>query len=210
MLQLRGAPALSDFRLKKLLDQLKLVAPTVENVYAEFQHFAELATELSTQHKDVLAKLLTYGPKAEIKAAQGELFLVLPRFGTISPWSSKATDIAHNCGLEVVKRLERGIAYYIQSSSPLSQLEREAIVPLIHDRMTETILDDANDATRIFQHAEPKPFISVDILQGGKAELSRANVDLGLALAEDEIEYLVENFTALGRNPTDVELMMFA
>lgn len=210
MLQLRGAPALSDFRLNKLLNQLRIAAPAVENLYAEYLHFAELSSALNAEQESILAQLLTYGPQTEAQLAQGEFFLVLPRFGTISPWSSKATDIAHNCGLAQVKRLERGVAYYLQVSAPLVADERNAIAGLIHDRMTETVLFDAQEAACLFQHAEPKPVTWIDILQGGSVALAEANIRLGLALAEDEIDYLVENFSVMGRNPTDIELMMFA
>jgi len=114
MLQLRGAPALSSFRSDKLLDQLQTTATTITGLYAEFIHFAELQAPLSAEQERLLQRLLNYGPTSQSAVPGtpvGELFLVLPRFGTISPWSSKATDIAHNCGLDAVQRLERGIAY---------------------------------------------------------------------------------------------------
>ena len=132
---------------------------------------------------------------------------MVPRFGTISPWSSKASDIAHNCGLDKVLRLERGIVYYVEGATAA---DREAIAAALHDRMVETVLADSSDAEQLFSHAEPAPLDTVDILAGGRDALVAADKSLGLALAEDEIDYLVDNYKILDRNPTDVELMMFA
>ena len=142
---------------------------------------------------------------------QGELLLVVPRFGTVSPWSSKATDIAHVCGLGAVTRIERGVAYYIVSSQPLSQADHAAIAAVIHDRMTENVLDSIDAAAGLFAHHAPQPLATVPVLAQGRAALERANAELGLALSEDEIDYLVAAFTEqLRRDPSDVELMMFA
>ncbi len=210
MLQLRGAPALSSFRLKKCLDQLTNAVPVITGVYAEYMHFAELAEPLDEEQRQVLERLLTYGPQTQTEQAVGELLLVVPRFGTISPWSSKATDIAHNCGLQSVRRLERGVAYYLKSSAELSAQERRVAAEILYDRMTEAVLSKMEEAEALFHHAQPKPVAHVNLLQDGREALMEANTNLGLALAEDEIDYLVENFTAMGRNPTDVELMMFA
>lgn len=207
MLELRGAPALSPFRQTKVLTKLQQFLPQVDGVYAEFMHFAQLDADLTASELDVLERLLRYGPKVEVQQGQGELFLVVPRLGTISPWSSKATDIARNCGLTKVKRLERGIAYYVTG---IGAAEREQVAALLHDRMVEAVLDNLAAAEQLFTVAEPAPLASVDILAGGKAALEQANQELGLALADDEIDYLLENYQALGRNPTDVELMMFA
>ncbi len=210
MLQLRGAPALSSFRLNKLLDQLTSACGSVSGLYAEYVHFAELETDLTDQQQAVLERLLTYGPSAETESCEGELFLVVPRFGTISPWSSKATDIAHNCGLQNVRRLERGVAYYLKASTALSAQEWQAVAEVLHDRMTEAVLSNMQQAEALFHHAQPEPVAYVDLIDGGRQALVDANTTLGLALAEDEIDYLVENFTAMKRNPTNVELMMFA
>jgi phosphoribosylformylglycinamidine synthase len=139
------------------------------------------------------------------------LFLVTPRLGTLSPWASKATDIARHCGLEQVLRIERGTAYWVSTAGvSLSEEARQVLAGLLHDRMTETVLGALDDADKLFVHMDPQPLTSVDILAGGRAALEAANRSLGLALSEDEIVYLVENFTRMGRNPTDVELMMFA
>ncbi|MBD9426575.1 phosphoribosylformylglycinamidine synthase [Pseudomonas sp. PDM15] len=208
MLILRGAPALSAFRHGKLLSQLTARVPAVTGLYAEFAHFAEVTGVLTADEEQVLARLLKYGPSVPVQEPSGKLFLTIPRFGTISPWSSKASDIARNCGLAKIERLERGVAYYV--SGELSEADIQAAAALLHDRMTQLVLSTLEDAAGLFSHAQPKPLTAVDILGGGRAALEQANVQLGLALAEDEIDYLVKSFTELGRNPHDVELMMFA
>ena len=215
MLELRGAPALSAFRHAKLLAALREAAADVESLAAQYVHFVDHDGELSAEEREVLEQLLDYGSQvqgsdAEGARAEGQLFLVVPRIGTQSPWSSKATDIARNCGLGKVRRLERGIAYRVKLRGMLSEQAFEAIRATLHDRMTETVLADASDAARLFAHHEPAPLGSVDLLEGGREALVAANIALGLALAEDEIDYLVAAFRDLGRNPTDVELMMFA
>ena len=208
MLILRGAPALSAFRHGKLLEQLTSKVPAVTGLYAEFAHFADVTGVLNADEEQVLARLLKYGPSVPVQEPSGKLFLTIPRFGTISPWSSKASDIARNCGLAKVQRLERGIAYYV--SGELSEADSAAVAALLHDRMTQLVLSALEDAAVLFSHAEPKPLTAVDVLGGGRAALEQANQDLGLALAEDEIDYLVKSFNDLGRNPHDIELMMFA
>lgn len=207
---LRGSPALSEFRTNKLLDLCREHALPISDIYAEFVHFADLTAELSASELETLQQLLTYGPTIEEHEPKGLLMLVTPRPGTISPWSSKATDIAHNCGLSSIARLERGCAYYVQSETPLTEAQTKQLSALIHDRMMETVFDQLEQAEQLFHHAEPAEMTAVDILSGGKKALEEANVSLGLALADDEIDYLVENFTKLGRNPNDIELMMFA
>ncbi|OPX56225.1 phosphoribosylformylglycinamidine synthase [Oceanospirillum multiglobuliferum] len=209
MLKLRGAPALSAFRIRKLRQALKTAVPAVQDVNAEFMHFAELTTDLSAEQQAVLDRILRYGPTAEAKESSGVLFLVVPRPGTISPWSSKATDIAHNCGLEAISRIERGIAYYVQADN-LSDADVAVVKAMLHDRMTQAILPDLDAAECLFSHESPRPLTSIDILGRGRAALEEANQSLGLALAEDEIDYLVTSFVELGRNPNDIELMMFA
>jgi phosphoribosylformylglycinamidine synthase len=208
MLILRGAPALSAFRHGKLLEQLSQKVPAVSGLYAEFAHFAEVDGELTAEQQQVLGRLLKYGPSVPVQEPAGRLFLVVPRLGTISPWASKATDIAHNCGLGNVRRLERGIAYFV--AGELSDAEAAVVAAHLHDRMTQRVLSQLEQAADLFSHAQPRPMTSVDILGGGRAALAQANVDLGLALAEDEIDYLVQAFQGLERNPNDIELMMFA
>ncbi len=208
MLILRGAPALSAFRHGKLLEQLTSKVPAVTGLYAEFAHFAEVSGVLNADEEQVLARLLKYGPSVPVQEPSGRLFLSIPRFGTISPWSSKASDIARNCGLAKIQRIERGLAYYV--SGELNAAEAQLVADLLHDRMTQLVLDNLEGAAALFSHAQPKPLTAVDILGGGRAALEKANVELGLALAEDEIDYLVTSFNGLGRNPHDIELMMFA
>ncbi|HAW92073.1 TPA: phosphoribosylformylglycinamidine synthase, partial [Candidatus Azambacteria bacterium] len=210
MLILRGAPALSEFRIAKLLDQCAERTLPVITIYAEFIHFADNSAALSSDEQSTLDKLLTYGPAIASHEPVGQLLLVTPRPGTISPWSSKASDIAHNCGLTKIKRLERGMAYYIESSRALSASEVAAVSGLLHDRMMEVVFTELNQAEALFQRAAPAQLSSVDIINGGRQALSNANMSMGLALADDEIDYLVENFQQLGRNPNDIELYMFA
>ncbi len=208
MLILRGAPALSAFRHGKLFEQLTAKVPAVTGLYAEFAHFADVTGVLTSGEEQVLARLLKYGPSVPVQEPSGRLFLTIPRFGTISPWSSKASDIARNCGLAKIQRLERGIAYYV--SGELSEADIQAAAALLHDRMTQLVLSQMEQAADLFSHAQPKPLTAVDVLGGGRAALEQANVQLGLALADDEIDYLVKSFNDLGRNPHDIELMMFA
>ncbi|MDR5170964.1 phosphoribosylformylglycinamidine synthase [Methylobacillus flagellatus] len=212
MISLRGSAALSPFRIEKILAALKGAAPRITHLYAEFWHFAWSDQPLSDAQQEVLKQILTYGPRMSEEAPAGELFLVVPRPGTISPWASRATDIARHCGIEAIQRLERGIAFYAATAdgSPLTDAEKAALRPLIHDRMTEAVFAALEDAQKLYHTAEPAPLSTVDILSGGKAALEVANADMGLALSPDEVDYLVENFQRMGRNPTDVELMMFA
>jgi phosphoribosylformylglycinamidine synthase len=212
MLSLRGSAALSQFRLDKILTNIQTSVPRITHLYAEFWHFAWSESQLSTDQQAVLEQILTYGPKMTAETPSGQPFLVVPRPGTISPWSSRATDIARHCGLEGMTRLERGIAYYVTTadSTPLSESELLALKPLIHDRMTEVVFLDMADANRLYHQSTPVPMHSIDILVGGKAALEAANLEMGLALSADEVDYLQENFSRIGRNPTDVELMMFA
>jgi phosphoribosylformylglycinamidine synthase len=211
MLILRGAPALSDFRLQKLTHRLATALDADIEISAGYVHFADVDQALDDSEIATLEQLLSYGPALPVSEPQGTLLLVVPRPGTISPWSSKATDIAHHCGLNRVVRLERGIAYSVKSDGELlddNQFNQAAV--LLHDRMTQAVLSDPEDASCLFKHAEPKPYVQVDVLGGGRPALMVANTELGLALSEDEIDYLVESFQILQRNPTDVELVMFA
>ncbi|MEH6576465.1 MAG: phosphoribosylformylglycinamidine synthase [Amphritea sp.] len=210
MLVLRGAPALSAFRHDKLLSALKSKIAQITGVYGEFMHFADLEQSLSAQEQEILERILRYGPKAKVEEPSGQLILVVPRPGTISPWSSKATDIAKNCGLNAIKRLERGTAFYVQSEQPLSVEQIEQVKAELHDRMVEATLSEMGEAAALFVANEPAPLTIVDILCGGRDALVKANTELGLALAEDEIDYLVASFAELKRNPADIELMMFA
>ena len=210
MLVLRGAPALSAFRHAKLLNAVSDQVPSITGLYAEYIHFVETRSALSAEQETVLDKILRYGPKADQQEPSGQLMLVVPRPGTISPWSSKATDIVHNCGLSNIVRIERGIAYYLQSQVDLNGAEVTRAQQTLHDRMVESVLNNLDDAASLFRHEQPREMSRVDIIGGGRDALVSANQRLGLALAEDEIDYLVDSFKELARNPSDVELMMFA
>ncbi|TCT22774.1 phosphoribosylformylglycinamidine synthase [Thiobaca trueperi] len=211
MLVLRGAPAMSEFRLRKLADRLREHIGMPIQPYAEFIHFAQLSGELNGDGQAVLERLLRYGPSLPDHDPAGALVLVVPRPGTISPWSSKATDIAHNCGLSAIRRLERGVAYYLTpASGGIDERTLREASAILHDRMTELALFDLDAAQRLFEAAEPRPLRRIALLADGRPALVAANLELGLALSDDEIDYLAGNFAALGRDPTDVELMMFA
>ncbi|MCZ6911701.1 MAG: phosphoribosylformylglycinamidine synthase, partial [Proteobacteria bacterium] len=210
IIQLPGATALSRFRLQRLLTQLQEQVPAVQGVSARYLHFADVSKPLDQAQQEVLQKILSYGPASEPVSESGIYILVLPRTGTISPWSSKARDIDHICGLDHVLRIERGVAYYIQSETPLPVAQVDALLPFLHDRMTESIFRDGADAKTLFAHDRPRPVGLIDLLAGGKEALQKADSDLGLALSDEEMDYLLANFLQTGRNPTDVELMMFA
>lgn len=204
----RGTPALSEFRADKTLQKLRDNKLPVTSVYAEYAHFVKCAADLSGEEKATLEKLLHYGPSRDTHHKTGEIVVVTPRKGTISPWSSKATDIAHNCGLDKIQRVERGVIYHLTGSLNTEQLRLAA--GLLHDRMTESTFSAPEDAEVLFDEAKPAPMQSVDMLSGGRDALVTANQELGLALADDEIDYLLESFRKLNRNPSDAELTMFA
>ena len=208
MFSLRGAPAHSDARRRRLLLALKALAPSLRDLESEFVYLFEAARELTPREAAVLADLLdSRGPLGEAEPGLLERF-VFPRLGTISPWSSKATDVVHGSGLEAVRRVERGILF--RFAGPIAESDRDFLLARVHDRMTESVFADIASAGALFEHAQPAPFRTVDVLARRHDAIREADRALGLALAADEIDYLVDNFTALGRNPTDVELMMFA
>jgi len=206
---LRGSPALSAFRINKLLTRFQDAHLPVSDIYAEYVHFADVSTPLNADEKSRLQRLLKYGPSLAEHTPEGRLLLVTPRPGTISPWSSKATDIAHNCDLPQVLRLERGLAFYIQAPQ-LTEAQWSQLAGLLHDRMMETVFTELEQAQQLFAHHQPQPLQSVDVLGEGRNALVQANQKLGLALADDEIDYLLAAFEKLGRNPNDIELYMFA
>ncbi|WP_127958223.1 phosphoribosylformylglycinamidine synthase [Serratia microhaemolytica] len=206
---LRGSPALSAFRITKLLSRFQDAQLPVSNLYAEYVHFVDLRAPLTAEQQIKLQLLLKYGPSLAKHTPEGRLLLVTPRPGTISPWSSKATDIAHNCGLSQIKRLERGVAFYITAPA-LAATDWHTLANLLHDRMMETVFDDLQQAEQLFAQQQPAPYQVVDIITHGRKALEQANSKLGLALAPDEIDYLLDAFNQLARNPTDIELYMFA
>ena len=209
-----GAVALSAFKTSKLLASIQDQLPTVTALSAQFLHLIESEIELDNRSSEILQSLLDYGsPPAlsgEVEQANQLQRFVIPRAGTISPWSSKATDIVHNCGLQQVKRVERATVFTLQSSKVLVPAEKLILDSLLHDRMTQSVIDSISAARILFQHAPPQPVSAVDLLNEGKSALHSANRNLGLALADDEIDYLFARFTELKRNPYDIELMMFA
>jgi len=208
LIKLRGGVALSAFRIEKLVQSLKEAGVSGLAPYAEFWHLIESSTTLTGDEQDKLAKILTYDSPADDARAVGTMIFITPRVGTISPWASKATDIAHLCGLGNVNRIERGVALF--AGRTLEKAEIAKLAAAAHDRMTETVWPSFEGVEALFQHVEPQPMSSVDILKGGRPALEAANQSMGLALSADEIDYLVENFQKLGRNPNDIELMMFA
>ncbi|WP_176664376.1 phosphoribosylformylglycinamidine synthase [Variovorax sp. SG517] len=211
-----GGSALSDFRARQLLPKLQAIEPRIEGISARFVHLVVTDAALDQAGRERFAALLTYGDPFEAPAKAGATVVVTPRLGTVSPWASKATDIAHNCGL-ALRRVERVTQYHLKLKAPLigkaPVLEGDVLaavaVPL-HDRMTESVLATVEQAASLFSELPAQPMAQVDVQGGGRAALVAANTGFGLALAEDEIDYLVDAFTRLGRNPSDVELMMFA
>ena len=210
VLPLRGVTALSDFRVEKLFQKAAALGLPEVKLSSEFWYFvgSEKALDAATVEK-LQALLAAQSVEQTPKAREGlHLFLVTPRLGTISPWASKATNIAENCGLEGIERIERGMAVWLEGR--LNDEQKQQWAALLHDRMTESVLPDFQTASKLFHHLESETFSTVDVLGGGKEALVKANTEMGLALSADEIDYLVENYQALQRNPSDVELMMFA
>ncbi|MGA9394587.1 MAG: phosphoribosylformylglycinamidine synthase, partial [Azonexus sp.] len=210
ILCLKGDAAFSAFRQQRLQVRLTAAVAEIESVAADYWHVVALKRALSADER---AKLATLLEEKAAGAEAGELFLIAPRIGTISPWSSKATDIAFNCDLEpAIERIERVVAFHVvvRNRRALTADETKTVAGLLHDRMTESVLPDFEAAGELFRHFAPKPLATVDVQKGGKTALVEANGSLGLALSDDEIDYLLNIFSTAGRNPTDVELMMFA
>jgi phosphoribosylformylglycinamidine synthase len=212
MIEISGGSALSPAKQQKRLTLVRRANPGIRALNASWVHFVDVDGALTGDEARVLEKLLRYGPRPSSDSAGratvafGRRILVVPRVGTTSPWSSKATDIARICGLERVRRIERGIIYVVVGEV----VDEAALRRALHDRMTESVFDDVGKAVRLFDHATPRPFASVALGTAPAAALAEANTKLGLALSPDEIDYLADAYRALGRDPTDVELMMFA
>ena len=213
--QLEGGSALSPHHIQQLLPRLRAIHERIDGLSARFVHLVASDAAPDKHLADRLAALLTYGEPAT-GGADGPLIVVTPRFGTVSPWASKATDIAHNCGL-AIRRVERIVEYRLAlkrgllgGQHTLSAGQRAKVADLLHDRMTESVMLERQQALQLFTELHPAPMAQVNVLGGGRAALESANLEFGLALAADEIDYLVQAFTQLERNPTDVELMMFA
>jgi phosphoribosylformylglycinamidine synthase len=203
MLCLPGSPALSEFRLRKLQQQLAAAGTPVNALSSRYIHLVDSEHELDNDQLGVLNNLLTYGPAMHALSVEGQSYYVVPRPGTISPWASKATDIAHNCGLTQIHRIERGIEFTVEADG-------EVALDLLHDRMIEAVFTRLEDCSALFENHQPRPYSEIDTINQGRAALEQANTELGLALSPDEIDYLAAAYDELGRNPVDVELMMFA
>jgi len=214
---LAGSPALSGFRIARLLEELRRIEPRIEALETSWFYPCVADRELAPLDRARLQALVdddaVAGPRTE---GPGQPVWVVPRLGTLSPWASKATDIAHNCGFDAVRRIERGIEYRIVprrgvfGAKAFDEALLLRLAGVLHDRMTESVLLERPDPARIFAPLQGKPMQRIALLARGRDALVEANRSLGLALSDDEIDYLVENFGRLGRDPSDVELMMFA
>ena len=206
---IEGGNALSEFRARNLGAQLQEISAKIESFAARFYHFIDLDEALSSAQEDRLRALLSYAPACS--DAEDDLrILVIPRLGTVSPWSSKATEIARNCLLDKVERIERGILYGFVLKGSLDETELDALVEHLHDRMTESVVFSVQEAAALFARHPEGALERLELGDEPQAVLSRANREMGLALAEDEIRYLIGHYLELGQIPTDVELMMFA
>jgi len=210
MLELPGQPALSDFRVAKLTRALKRVDERVDSLQARYVYFVATHQDLSRQERTRLDALLLSGEKPKKLKKGATTLIVVPRPGTISPWSSKATDIATACDIAAVDRIERGIAYAISFSGKVDDAAVAALMPLLFDRMTEAVYQDAKQVEALFETHEVAPVVIVPLAENGRDALVVANTELGLALSDDEVDYLVKSYADLNRDPTDAELMMFA
>ncbi len=208
MLIFQGSPPFSEFRNKKILESIQKIEPLITNICAQYIHFVKVNKKLTRTEHETLNSLLSYGLKPNSVKPKGSMYIVAPRPGTISAWSTKATDIARNTGLLSVRRIERGITFYLWGKA--SQAINKSLYPVIADRMTEKVFLEIDDAELLFEDQNESMMSKIPILSSGIAALKKANSSLGLALADDEINYLVSSFKKLKRDPTDVELMMFA
>lgn len=207
---LRGAPALSDFHITRLLSRCQNANLPVNDIYAEYVHFVDVRAPLNTEEYDKLQCLLNYGNSSVSEHQKdGRLLLVTPRPGIFSPWSSKASEIVHNCGLKHVIRLERGLAFYATATS-LTERQWCKLSSLLSDKMMEVVCSELQQAEQLFSHYQPTPYRVIDVVKKGRNALEQHNAKLGLALAKEEIDYLFNAFTIMRRNPTDIELYMFA
>jgi phosphoribosylformylglycinamidine synthase len=216
-LALDGPSALSTFRARGLLARIQAIEPAAAQLHAQHVHFVHTRGELDAQQQARLAALLDYGePAPPLEGRDARQWLVVPRLGTISPWASKATDIAHNCGVDGVLRIERGTRYGLTlkgglfGSRGLDADKAQRIAALLHDRMTESVVPTDVECAQLFRELPGKAMARIAVSTGGREALARANAEMGLALSDDEIDYLLDAYSAMRRDPTDVELMMFA
>jgi len=209
MIVKEGPASHSPFKLESLLRRLQSIDQNIDDLGARFIHLIDSKNDPDEEQDRILDSILEYGPDWPFGTDEGYKVFTLPRFGTTSPWSSKATDIAKVCGLTSIEKIERGVVFTLALKDKDSAPSKE-VIEMLYDRMTEVVITDLKQAKEIFSSLEPQPFSDVDILSDGKKALETANIELGLALNNDEIDYLLEQFTKLNRNPTDAELMMFA
>jgi len=202
-----GIQALRNFKVRDLNEKINSEFPNISLLSSEYTHFIETENKLSNKNQLILDGLLNYSPAVDTSNSLQKI-IVVPRIGTISPWSSKATDICQLCGLIEIKRIERGIIYHF--SQEIKDGELEAILSFVMDRMTESHLKNISDSSLLFDELKPNSYNSIDILKEGKSAILNANIELGLALSDGEINYLYDSFNHLNRNPRDIELMMFA
>ncbi len=202
-----GIQALRNFKVKTLNKKISALIPDIELVSSEYIHFIESKQNLNNSNKSTLDKLLDYAPKANLSNSNFQI-TISPRIGTISPWSSKASEICKLCGLSDIKRVERGITYHFNRRT--NDKELKAILEFVMDKMTESYLENIEESKLLFNELQPRNFNSIDILKYGESAIIKANIELGLALSDSEINYLFDRFTRLERNPRDIELMMFA
>ena len=202
-----GTQALRNFKVRDLNEKINSEFTNINLLSSEYIHFIETNNKLSNKNQLTLDKLLNYSPALDTSNSLQKI-IVIPRIGTISPWSSKATDIFKLCSLHEIRRIERGIIYHF--SRKIKTEELEAILSYVMDRMTESHLKDISDSSLLFDKLKPNSYSSIDILKEGKSAIIKANIELGLALSDGEIDYLYDSFNKLKRNPRDIELMMFA
>lgn len=206
MLILKGATALSDSRKAKLLTELAGIESRIEDIDAQFVYFVETISPISDAEQQQKLAAILEGQAVELSQLNANQLLVIPRIGTISPWSSKATEILQRCGLDEVERVERGVLYQCAQSTEISSI----LDSHLHDRMTESVVRDLTDLDQMFSHASPRPLSDLRVLDRGLEAMKEVDQKLGLALAEDEMQYLLDSYKELDREPTDIELMMFA
>jgi len=211
MQAISGSRVFSLFRHARLLEQLKTCEPVISGLHASYHHFIDLEQPLDALQASQLQSLLQYGKQPSINLVQSNEIWVIPRIGTISPWSSKATEIIQRCGLNTIHRVERGICYHIECvDGQILDLQHESqLTSLLYDRMTQSLVSQ-NNLDQIFQHSQPAPLVVIPVVTEGLDALLQVNQTLGLGLSQQEIDYLLESYLPLDRNPTDAELVMFA
>ena len=206
-----GSRIYSEFRKSDLLKEAKESSFDIKDLTSSYLHVIESKKNLASKDRESLSQILAYGEDIKEALVPKNTIFISPRVGTISPWSSRATNIIHHCGIDIL-RIERikAISFITNSGKPLSKREKEVLGHLLYDRMTESIFIDQEGINKLFIHHKPRPLNHIDIIDKGISELQSFNEAQGLALSDDEIDYLFKYFSSVNRNPTDAELMMFA